>query len=79
MGVAAMLSFGRFFTRVFRDFYAGMKRSCPKRTLLQVSLSKLEGEETSTKNDISFLYSQLACTAVDLRPKHYEIAKNNAP
>ena len=55
------------------------EKELPKKNSLQVSLSKLEGEETSTKNDISFLYSQLACTAVDLRPKHYEIEKNNAP
>ena len=54
------------------------EKELPKKNSLQVSLRKLQGEKTSTK-EFSFLFSQLACTAVDLCPKYYEIEKNNAP
>ena len=60
-----------------RDFRAGMNRSCPKRTLLQVSLRKSKEEKISMK-DFFVLFSRLACIIVDLRPKRYEIENNNA-
>ena len=75
--VVTMMSSKEFLQGRSRDFRAGMDRSCSKRTLLQVSLTKLK-EEKISKKDFFFLFSQLACIIVDSRPKCYEIENNNA-